>query len=362
MPVNPDTLPGARGLGSGIEQDRPCLRCGYNLVGLETEGRCPECGTPITRRRAGDPFSDTLVNAPTRYLETLLIGLGLMAGAILLTWGQWILEWVGFLKPVISAWVSLGLALMWCAAAWIATVRRPQTDRTRPDDILDSRRLRLWTRAAQGLCVAGSLLAVAHGSTGLVAFGVLSGLATVGFLFSLAPLGVYLSSLADWAGETGVGSRLRASAWCIACCGTLLVVSTLVLMIPGLRFKLLFAVGTTIFSIGVMAGLVLLCASILQLVNTTVWAIANAHQSRAREIRIAERKRRQAEQVAARADEATAAMAAVSNPHLEAALAGDDPIPIEGLDEPAAAPPEPARPGPVGRRQEFNPYDLADGA
>lgn len=32
-----------------VEDDMACIQCGYNLRGLNDEGRCPECGTPIEK-------------------------------------------------------------------------------------------------------------------------------------------------------------------------------------------------------------------------------------------------------------------------------------------------------------------------
>lgn len=37
-----------------ITRDITCRRCSYNLRGLATDGRCPECGTPIRASLFGD--------------------------------------------------------------------------------------------------------------------------------------------------------------------------------------------------------------------------------------------------------------------------------------------------------------------
>jgi len=36
-----------------IANDLKCMRCGYNLAGLETSKQCPECGLPIAATLAG---------------------------------------------------------------------------------------------------------------------------------------------------------------------------------------------------------------------------------------------------------------------------------------------------------------------
>ena len=37
-----------------IQEDTPCLACGYNLRGLSSDWRCPECGTAIGRSLHGN--------------------------------------------------------------------------------------------------------------------------------------------------------------------------------------------------------------------------------------------------------------------------------------------------------------------
>ncbi|MFM9996560.1 MAG: hypothetical protein ACKVU4_12265 [Phycisphaerales bacterium] len=45
-PVDPSTI-GLYSEGVRLLDDRPCLRCGYNLRGLMDTGMCPECGSPV---------------------------------------------------------------------------------------------------------------------------------------------------------------------------------------------------------------------------------------------------------------------------------------------------------------------------
>jgi hypothetical protein len=37
-----------------IDHDQPCRKCGYNVRGLATDNRCPECGTPVGFSFHGD--------------------------------------------------------------------------------------------------------------------------------------------------------------------------------------------------------------------------------------------------------------------------------------------------------------------
>jgi hypothetical protein len=53
----------------------PCVRCGYALTALPTDGDCPECGTEIATSLAGDRIAD----ADPRWLDLLQHGLRLLA-------------------------------------------------------------------------------------------------------------------------------------------------------------------------------------------------------------------------------------------------------------------------------------------
>ncbi|MEK6674215.1 MAG: hypothetical protein AABZ47_01010 [Planctomycetota bacterium] len=74
-----------------IDVDISCRRCSYNLRGLTTLGRCPECGTPVGLSTQGDllRFADpdwvkTLAKGATWIIVGFLLGLfsGCIAGGI----------------------------------------------------------------------------------------------------------------------------------------------------------------------------------------------------------------------------------------------------------------------------------------
>lgn len=55
-----------------------CVRCGYNLRGLPSDGKCPECGTPIGRSHRGN----ILAAADSSWLAGLCRGLMLVVAAV----------------------------------------------------------------------------------------------------------------------------------------------------------------------------------------------------------------------------------------------------------------------------------------
>src|SRR5881394_3598889 len=81
MPIDPRELRPPPNLVEVVDSDRPCGRCGYSLKGLPSNGRCPECGYPISRRarRGARRFTDNLADAPLFYLKTLALGAVLLA-------------------------------------------------------------------------------------------------------------------------------------------------------------------------------------------------------------------------------------------------------------------------------------------
>ena len=304
--------------------DRVCVRCKYNLRGLETGGVCPECGTAITSRKKTIRFADNLVDAPIGYIKLLAVGLGIQA--LMVVFFAFLIVFRGL--GVFAAILMAGSAVGWACAAWIVTAKRPKTEQMAPDEILDSDRIRLIARLSQSIVVfgAGALWGAAYTGSGILAG--LYGVLMVAALFGLVPMGIYLSSLADWAGETSVGARLRGSVWLLAVCGTLLVVLTVALQIA-LPFRLFLVIFATISGVSVLIGLVLFGVSVLQLALAATWAIQNAGQARERDIRMAEKRRRRALRDEARANEAAAAMAAAAPPPPESFA--DDPsvIPLD---------------------------------
>ena len=73
-----------------IGEDLPCVRCGYNLRGLDVTGTCPECGGPVEASRSGDllRFADvgwlTRIFRGSRWIEICSLALAWMAALALI--------------------------------------------------------------------------------------------------------------------------------------------------------------------------------------------------------------------------------------------------------------------------------------
>jgi uncharacterized membrane protein len=171
MPIEPPPMSTAHplsGPGEVIKTDRPCIKCGYILRGLQVGGACPECGTAIANAKKSVRFVDSLVDAPIGYIRLIALGLSLQAGTILgitvlLILSRFHNNGVYLIPPVVRSGVMTGAVAAWFIAALFVTLKRPRTDRIVRDDILDNHHIRLATRASQSL----ALLAVAVGGVGI---------------------------------------------------------------------------------------------------------------------------------------------------------------------------------------------------
>jgi hypothetical protein len=325
-----------------VKEDRRCRKCGYNLRGLKMGDRCPECGTAVSEvARKKDRYADNMTESPMWYLVVVACGSVAMGLALFGSIALMIAErsasagW-NPLSPLMVAVAGGLIAVVWVAGVWLATMKRTHGEHTIRDVILDSRTLRWVTRGVQLFLPLAIGLRYAATATCADWIGVLAGVTTLGWLYGIAPLCVYLGSLADWAGDTNAGDRLRASAWALAVMGTLALVMGLVLAAP-VPFKLLLTLVLVVCLLGVGAGVLMFVAGVIQLTVNSVWAVQNSGEARAREARLAEKRRQQVERDMAR-DRERAARVAKQMSAMDAAAKTpseeDAPIPIERAGEP----------------------------
>jgi hypothetical protein len=293
MPIDPREIRRTSRLVELIDTDRQCHVCRYNLKGLPLGGKCPECGTPIVRKRGGGKrFTDNLADAPLLYLKTLAFGVVLLAvSSVFCSFAFYFLS----RDPTLTLAGIAGVAATgWLVGVFITTAPRQTAESAIRDQILDSTWLRNANRAIQSSWLVAALFWVlvsryTPGTQGhTIAWWAASILGLVG-VFGLVPLSVQLSSLADWAGDTSLSERFKVVAWVMAACGIVATVGRMSMGAAGVLDGLLFlaTVWATLFRS--LAQLVFLVA-LFQLMSIAMWAIRNSITASDTNRRIAERK------------------------------------------------------------------------
>ncbi|MEX2218868.1 MAG: hypothetical protein WD749_08915 [Phycisphaerales bacterium] len=294
MPIDPRELrPTKRTFVDIVDTDRPCGRCGYSLRGLPTNGKCPECGLPIGHRarKGARRFADNLTDAPLMYLKTLAWGAGLLAVcSVVAAVGLSVLVRTG--SPVAAA-VAGAASIGWWTGVFICTAQRPIDVGTLRDVFLESVPLRWTNRVLQSAWPAAAVAYFA--ATRAPApmdevFGWAGLMLQIIALIGLIPLSVQLSSLGDWAGDTGLADRFRLAASLLAIFGVVAVASAIV------RKAELEGIWLAVRIAGIWAWLGMVCVELLflfclyQLANISVWAIRNSVTAHEVATRIAARQ------------------------------------------------------------------------
>jgi hypothetical protein len=300
MPIDTRELIGKGGKSFDlITDDRLCDQCRYNLKGLPSNGKCPECGRPIRRRRS-KRFADHLVDAPAFYLRTLTLGLALLAVfSVVSSFAFHALErrWT-LASAAIAGMASLG----WWVGVFITTAPRAFSDNMMRDPLLDAPWMRHINRGMQAFWILAAVMWVAvlrlPAPANQYAWFAAKGMQLVGS-FGLAVLAVQLSSLADWAGDTGLSERFKISAWAMAACGILAEGGGLVGGFKGPVTGLLW-LGSIWATLGRSVAQVLFLVSLVQLAVVAVWAVRNASTASEADRRLQERRERHERELGAR--------------------------------------------------------------
>lgn len=154
---------------SSVETDVYCIRCGYNLRGLQRNSCCPECALPVADSLRGDLLAD----AAPDWLARVSRGASLISyGAILLigSFVAFILLTVAFLfaavfSPVVFVLVPLTVVVLPVSLLLIVVGSWRFTE-LEPRRVMIERRhsLRAATRAAAVAVFAVALIGLAAGT------------------------------------------------------------------------------------------------------------------------------------------------------------------------------------------------------
>lgn len=285
-----------------ITEDRLCTRCSYNLKGLKTTERCPECGTPIRPKQVG---GGSMTEAPLPYLERLAVwsSLGVTAAGIAFCVG---LTGAAFQPGSAGAVIVAGLTALaawgWGYSVRIITEPRRLGVASNIDPQTEWRAWRSSARWSQWMWGAGfTLLFVAvtayygalvrQGPPGpntppLVMPGIvpvatwLGAAALLAALAGLIPTAVHMSFLADWANDITLAMRLRMAPFMliVSIPVAALFVGVLSLVRSSARMVVILP-AIAIVGVGLLVCLGFFVVPLVQFANLCRWAKKNSNQT-----------------------------------------------------------------------------------
>ncbi|MCH7704925.1 MAG: serine/threonine protein kinase [Planctomycetes bacterium] len=144
-----------------LDVDVPCVQCTYNLRGLQTDARCPECGALISESTR----PDRLMFADPRWLSRLMLGVAVsgsavasvpvffaLIGPVLLLSNAVSFDWVDTLFDWLAVLMGFASGAALTVGVFLATTTR--LDRASKPDTRAAR-LRMAARAGCLVCIAG---------------------------------------------------------------------------------------------------------------------------------------------------------------------------------------------------------------
>lgn len=229
MPIRDVTNPlGLPTISDPIVQDRPCPRCSYNLKGLRTGDRCPECGTPI-KRAARAQLATAVSDVPIEYLRVMRLGamlvcIGLPLGAITMVIGIVMITASGAKSDVFLI-AALGFACWYAGVFLLHTDQPGAVEESRISDEGSGPRPAYWKwRLANRILGAAPATAMLMASAAIQLMSPITGATTssqlltilaaaTGLIGLLAFFSVcyYQAMIADWVGDSEMGYRFRTA-------------------------------------------------------------------------------------------------------------------------------------------------------
>ncbi|MBX3359456.1 MAG: hypothetical protein KF745_13635 [Phycisphaeraceae bacterium] len=293
MPIDPRTL---NRPAVYVTEDRACVGCGYNLIGLRTNQPCPECGRPIYQKSKG-AFNEHVVEAPLEYLTLLRLGGALM--------------FFGYVGMIVSLFIAgksaspLGsfplaaAAVAWWLGVVVVTRPRPVMPSMEANPATEWVAIRLSARITQAFWPLFAALAAiaALGSRAPISVDILSVLASIALLVAAAgmlPVCLQLNNLSYWARDSWSFYALRtlSIAGPISCfLGPATVSNGLpglvgIIGSPSAPEALVYIV---LFAIFVVIPQGVLVVTLFRFYQIGRWAVTNHDTSAAREQRFLDR-------------------------------------------------------------------------
>ena len=219
-----DMDPGFLDQAGTVISDLACRRCGYNLRGLNNQGRCPECGAAIGLSCHGD----LLRFADPKWVETLGRGASLILWGVLASvvgGGLSVVLAIALGDRTLAILVALAGSAMGLYGAWLIT--SPDPSGIGEDKYVNDRKI---VRFALLVGVAGQVLEFAKSMTGMspkmfmiaaIAGGLASIVAVVGEFAKLT----YFRKIALRIPDDALADRAKSLRWVMAISLSIVLVS-----------------------------------------------------------------------------------------------------------------------------------------
>lgn len=309
-PVRPSELGAKKPLTSIILADQACTGCGYNLKGLASGAKCPECGRTILAKdiRLGENLTD----APRAYLRLQTFA----ALLLMLAFAPNLLS--GLVAPALAGAHARGKAdpgvllvffaiAVWPMLLWLVGVLLVVRRREGASNADAHPRLRAAVVLSQSAWLATAALmflsSLLGASPSIDAVADASFVASLVGYFGLGLLALHLSRVCEWASDTALAGYFRTITWIVYALGGLVLLGNLFLWLHTTTRAALLAPFTGMLAMGVMvAWLGVVIGVFVELVlhvnywRMLRWAVRISIAREERDDRVARRAERAARQ------------------------------------------------------------------